>query len=264
MDADDRVDYESVAPIEINRELLLRLLTTGTLSESETELSQSDLAASKQMKCNLNKKTSAMYLNGVIFSRYLIFLKKHMKHKYNQIWSIKIHTMHEVQQGLPPDVSSHNWQLINAELDKISINIAEGDLSAIIKGDQAQIDRIFTRIERYSKIITDSNFLKFEDLKEEERYADDMDDSTVHNLAITDENLSELISLRQQNTMRSNISKPSTILTKMITRGITKHSSKFIETPLIGKEGALKNGPEKSLTMLDNGLRIRGQNSAFL
>ena len=48
-----------------------------------------------------------------------------------------------------------------------------------------------------------------------------MDDTTVYQAAITDENISELISLRQ-NTVRSNASKPVSVLSKMLTRGDTK------------------------------------------
>lgn len=99
----------------------------------------------------------------------------------------------------------------------MAINIQEESLEAIFRGEQKQIDAIFNRIERYSKIITDAKFLKYEELKEEEKYNDGMDDTTLYNAAITDENLSEMISLRQQQTFRSNMSKPS-LLSKMITR----------------------------------------------
>lgn len=44
-------------------------------------------------------------------------------------------------------------------------------------------------------MITFPGFLKFEEMAEEDKYNDEMDD-TVYNQAMTDENLSELISLR--------------------------------------------------------------------
>lgn len=113
---------------------------------------------------------------------------------------------------------------------------------------------MFNRIERYSKMITDAQFLKYEAVREEDKYNDGMDDTTVYNAAITDENLSEMISLRQQQTFRSNISKPS-LLSKMITRGETKIGSKFILPPGINLP------PQKSETMKTNNLRVRGQKS---
>ena len=64
------------------------------------------------------------------------------------------------------------------------------------RGEQKPIDAIFNRIERYSKIITDATFLKYEAVKESDLYNDGMDD-TVYAAAITDENLSEMISIRQ-------------------------------------------------------------------
>lgn len=103
-------------------------------------------------------------------------------------------------------------------------------------------------------MITDAQFLKYEAVREEDKYNDGMDDTTVYNAAITDENLSEMISLRQQQTFRSNISKPS-LLSKMITRGETKIGSKFILPPGINLP------PQKSETMKTNNLRVRGQKS---
>lgn len=98
-------------------------------------------------------------------------------------------------------------------------------------------------------MITIPAFLKFEEMTEDDKYNEELDDTTVYNQAMTDENLSELISLRQH-TMRSNISKPS-LLNKMITRNETKRSSKFIMPP------GISIAPKKGLTMLDNGLGLR-------
>lgn len=70
-------------------------------------------------------------------------------------------------------------------------------MQALQKGQQDQVDVIFNRIERYSKIITDPNFLNFEALNEKDKYDDGMDDTTIYNMEVmSDANLSDLISLR--------------------------------------------------------------------
>ena len=55
-----------------------------------------------------------------------------------------------------------NWDIIAEELDKIGINIEDDNLNEIKDAKQASIDRLFTRIERYSTIIAGPDFLKFE------------------------------------------------------------------------------------------------------
>ena len=70
-------------------------------------------------------------------------------------------------------------------------------------------------------MITEPAFLKYDNLQDDDKYTEGMDDTTVYQAAITDENISELISLRQ-NTVRSNASKPVSVLSKMLTRGDTK------------------------------------------
>ena len=71
--------------------------------------------------------------------------------------------------------------------------------------------------------------------------------TTVNDLDITEEALSDLISLRQQNTLRSNISKAPSLLSKMITRHDTKKSS------LLAMQ--INNVPSKSSTLLPNDMR---------
>ena len=71
--------------------------------------------------------------------------------------------------------------------------------------------------------------------------------TTVNDLAITEEALSDLISLRQQNTLRSNISKAPSLLSKMITRHDTKKSS------LLAMQ--VNSGPSKSSTLLPQDMR---------
>lgn len=60
---------------------MLRLVKTGVILESEAGGTYSDIEASKEAKWTLNKPQSAQYLNGVTFGRYLIFLKRYMKHQ---------------------------------------------------------------------------------------------------------------------------------------------------------------------------------------
>ena len=125
-----------------------------------------------------------------------------MKHSYNQIWSFRVSVMHDLKSGAGEAVRRANWTDINAELDKISITIIEENLNKIIsEGDQAQVDKIFWRIERYSKMTTDPGFLDYADLTPEQKYNNDIHDSSVHHDEITEENLSEMFSLRQE-TMR--------------------------------------------------------------
>ena len=45
-------------------------------------------------------------------------------------------------------------------------------------------------------MITEPAFLKYDNLQDDDKYTEGMDDTTVYQAAITDENISELISLR--------------------------------------------------------------------
>ena len=63
---------------------------------------------------------------------------------------------------MSPDSRTTNWDTIADELDQIGINIEEGTLSEIKQAKQQPIDRLFKRIERYSKIIAGPDFLKFD------------------------------------------------------------------------------------------------------
>ena len=109
-------------------------------------------------------------MNGITFGAYIIFLKRYMKHAYNQIWSIRYSVIHAMKSGASEAINRENWMAINGELDNISITIEDEHLNAIIGGNQAQVDKIFARIERYSKIITEPAFLNFADLTQELKY----------------------------------------------------------------------------------------------
>ena len=56
-------------------------------------------------------------MNGEIFGHYLIFLKKHMKHEWNQIWSLKVQKIREIRQGFDQTSVEFNWSIIYDELD---------------------------------------------------------------------------------------------------------------------------------------------------
>lgn len=121
-------------------------------------------------------------------------------------------------------------------------------MNAMISGDQEQVDKIFNRIERYSKMITEPAFLKFADLTDDLMYDKDREDSLNDINALTDENLSDMISLRHMNTRKSGVSK-ATVLKSMLTRKENNLSSSFkSKTPASGNGQSL--GPGKSLTMM--------------
>ena len=94
----------------------------------------------------------------------MLAIKRIMKKRENQILNIKIAQIKSLTGGLTAEVRKQNWQLIEEELDKIGINIGEENLLKIRQGVQAPIDKLFERIERYSKIIAGPQFLNFEGL----------------------------------------------------------------------------------------------------
>lgn len=109
---------DQVTPIEINKELYQRLVTTGVIIENGvTGLKLDEVMASKSSTVTLPNYLTIQYMNGRFFARYLIFLKKHMKHKWNQIWSVKVSILKEVQNGVDASVRISNWNLIAEELD---------------------------------------------------------------------------------------------------------------------------------------------------
>ena len=106
-------DYSNVTSISINRELYIRLVKTAVIAiESENPTTQEQIEASTETTWALSKQQSGQYLNGTIFGRYLIFLKKHMKHQWNQIWSIKVAAIKELQQGIEEEIIKGNWQIL--------------------------------------------------------------------------------------------------------------------------------------------------------
>lgn len=79
----DNTDYDAVSPIEISRELLLRLIKSGVILESEAGATYADIEADTGAKWALSQPQSARYMNGVTFGRYLVFLKRYMRYAYN-------------------------------------------------------------------------------------------------------------------------------------------------------------------------------------
>ena len=96
-----------------------------------------------------------------------------------------------------------NWSTIAEELDKVGINIDAEVIEEILQGQQEPIDRVFTRIERYMKIIAGADFLKFDDLKPED--FEDADEPEPLLRQVTDADISDLIDLRQ-NTVNMSMS----------------------------------------------------------
>ena len=109
---------DSVDPISINKELYSRLVRTGVVIENGvTGLKLDEVMASEEKTVKLPNYQTVQYMNGRLFARYLIFLKKHMKHKWNQIWSIKVSTLKEIKNQVDKETRASNWQIIAAELD---------------------------------------------------------------------------------------------------------------------------------------------------
>ena len=69
---------------------------------------------------------------------------------------------------MSPAVRITNWDIIAEELDKIGIGIDDDVLDEIRNAKQAPIDKMFSRIERFSTIIAGHDFLKFETVKAED------------------------------------------------------------------------------------------------
>lgn len=114
-------------------------------------------------------------------------------------------------------------------------------------------------------MITEAAFLKFGDLTDNLKYAEDLQDSQVDdNQAMTDENLSDVISLRHMQTFKSSVSK-ATVLKSMMTRKECKNDSRFqAKKPFLSPDRGIKLGPGKSLTMHSNDLAPKFQNSEYV
>jgi len=113
------IKLPEIDPVSINRELYLRLVKTGVIDEYDNKDSKSlaEIQASKETLWELTSMQSISYLNGQLFGRYIVFLKKHMKRCWNQIWSIKVSVIKELKFGISEECRGDNWYTINAELD---------------------------------------------------------------------------------------------------------------------------------------------------
>ena len=112
-------DYSQVEPVKINKELYLRLIKVGVLLKEDIEGGQTpeEVKESTETEWPLTKQQTAEYMNGEVLGRYLIFLKKHMKHEWNQIWSLKVQKIREIRQGFDQTSVEFNWSIIYDELD---------------------------------------------------------------------------------------------------------------------------------------------------
>ena len=88
-----------------------------------------------------------------------------------------------------------NWTIITDELDRIGISFEPEQLERIKQGNKDDILIIFTRIERYSKILAGAQFLQFSDVLDQ-----DFDpDPTVYNEEnddLEDVNIDDILSVR--------------------------------------------------------------------
>ena len=62
--------------------------------------------------------------------------------------------------------NSKNWDSLASFLDQFGIIVENENLDKLKEGDQIAIDKLFRRIERYVMILTDAEFLKFENLEQ--------------------------------------------------------------------------------------------------
>ena len=88
-----------------------------------------------------------------------------------------------------------NWTIITDELDRIGISFEPEQLERIKQGNKDDILIIFTRIERYSKILAGSQFLEFSEVLDQ-----DFDpDPTVYNEEtedLEDVNIDDILSVK--------------------------------------------------------------------
>ena len=134
-------------------------------------------------------------MNGFIFGSYCIVLKRVMRRKENQILNIKVANINTLIESISSQSIRDNWTTITDELDRIGISFESEQLERIKKGNCDDIKIIFTRIERYSKILAGSQFLEFKEVLEK-----DFDpDPTVYNEEeddIEDVNIDDILSVR--------------------------------------------------------------------
>ena len=101
------------------------------------------------------------------------------------------------------ELRRENWNAIAEELDNVGINIDQDVIDEIVSGNQPPIDKLFSRIERYMKIIAGADFLKFENLLPEDLIDNGEDDEQALMQQVTDVDISELIGLRQNTQLQS-------------------------------------------------------------
>ena len=54
-----------------------------------------------------------------------------------------------------------NWDIVCAELDKIGITVEDSFIDLLVKGNLAELNKLYARVERYLQIIAGDEFLKF-------------------------------------------------------------------------------------------------------
>jgi hypothetical protein len=95
------------------------LVKTGVIEEYDNKEGKSlaEIQASKETLWELTPMQTISYLNGQLFGKYIVFIKKHMNRCWNQIWSIKVSVIKQLEFGISEECRGGNWNMINAELD---------------------------------------------------------------------------------------------------------------------------------------------------
>ena len=78
--------YANVEQISIKKDLYIRLAKTKVIPD--VDIAEIEKSADEEVK--LSKEHSGWCLNGLMFGKYLVVVRKIMKYKENQIFNIKV------------------------------------------------------------------------------------------------------------------------------------------------------------------------------
>ena len=118
-----------------------------------------------------------------------------MRRRENQILNIKVANINQLAESMNTQIIRDNWTIITDELDRIGISFESEQLERIKQGNKDDILIIFTRIERYTKILAGAQFLEFSEVLDQ-----DFDpDPTVYNDEnedLEDVNIDDILSVK--------------------------------------------------------------------
>ena len=118
-----------------------------------------------------------------------------MRRRENQILNIKVANINQLAESMNTQIIRDNWTIITDELDRIGISFESEQLERIKQGNKDDILIVFTRIERYSKILAGAQFLEFSEVLDQ-----DFDpDPTVYNDEnedLEDVNIDDILSVK--------------------------------------------------------------------